>query len=446
MHGFKDDSSFQKRLAVLCPTLRLLSPRRCPAVLLITLLLMWGIALVEARADAPDSMGDETPEHVALRHKGTPKTVTKRLLSEDWGLRLYGYVDGSYTQNFNNPSNNINQLRIYDVNSNQFRPNLAQFVLEKEAKADGNWNDRTGFRVKFNAGRDSDFIGGVGLSTWADFQEFYVQYVAPVGNGLTIQLGQFNTLIGYEVVESPHNPNYSRSWLFGLGQPFTTRGGRLSYDITERISLSVGAIGYINSARGNSRHDALVESALTISPFERVKLTLYGLAGPRPGATGTPGGNLLLVGGFAGYQVTDQTSLVLEAYYANQANSSRISQAGNARWNGVAGYVIHDFTRQWGVRLRAELFEDAGGYVSCEGTTAYQPRANVCFGATSTAAAPPVAQTLWEVTSTLQYKPFKSLITRLEYRYDKSNQNVFQVGSRATSYQSTLSLEAIYLF
>ena len=25
------------------------------------------------------------------------------------------------------------------------------------------------------------FIGGVDLSTWADFQELYVQYVAPVG-------------------------------------------------------------------------------------------------------------------------------------------------------------------------------------------------------------------------------------------------------------------------
>ncbi|MDF0665029.1 MAG: outer membrane beta-barrel protein [Nitrospira sp.] len=420
--------------------------RRCPAVILITLFLMWGIAFVEARADTPESEGDETLDHVALRHKGTPRAVAKRLLSEDLGLRLYGYLEGSYTQNFSNPSNNINQLRIFDVNSNQFRPNLAQFVLEREAKADGNWKDRAGFRVKFNVGRDSDFIGGVGLSTWADFQEFYVQYVAPVGKGLTIQLGQFNTLIGYEVVESPHNPNYSRSWLFGLGQPFTTRGGRLSYDITERISLSVGVIGYINSARGNSQHDSLMESALTISPFDRVKLTMYGLAGPRPGMSGTPGGDLLLVGGFASFQATDQTSFVLESYYANQANSSRISEAGNARWNGVAGYVIHDFTKQWGVRLRGELFEDAGGFVTCEGTTAYQPRANVCFGATSTSQAPPVAQTLWEVTSTLQYKPFKSLITRLEYRYDKSNQNVFQIGSRATSYQSTLSLEVIYLF
>lgn len=70
----------------------------------------------------------------------------------------------------------------------------------------------------------------------------------------------------------------------------------------------------------------------------------------------------------------------------------------------------------------------------------------MCFGATSETAAPAIAQTLWEFTGTVQYKPFASLVTRLEYRYDKSNQNVFQVGERATSYQPTLSLDVIYLF
>ena len=84
--------------------------------------------------------------------------------------------------------------------------------------------------------------------------------------------------------------------------------------------------------------------------------------------------------------------------------------------------------------------------MSCQGTTAYSPRANVCFGATSEVQARPVAQTLWEVTGTLQFKPFSSFITRLEYRYDKSNQNVFQLGDRAASYQPTLSLDVIYLF
>ena len=52
----------------------------------------------------------------------------------------------------------------------------------------------------------------------------------------------------------------------------------------------------------------------------------------------------------------------------------------------------------------------------------------------------------WGSTGTLQYKPVPSLTTRLEYRYDKSNQNVFQAGGRATSYQPTLSFEAIYAF
>jgi hypothetical protein len=370
----------------------------------------------------------------------------KRRLSESLRLDFYGYIEGSYTQNFNNPSSRINQLRIFDVNSNQFRPNVAQVVLEREAKAEGSGLDRLGFHVKFNAGRDSDFIGGVNLSTWADLQEFYVQYIAPVGRGLNLQVGQINSLVGYEVVESPRNANYSRSWLFGLGQPFTTRGVRASYEFSKQVSLSVGAITFINSARADTRHDPLVEYALAVSPSEKVKLTLYGLAGPRDGLSGTTGGTVMLMGGFMSWQVSEQTSAVVEAYYANQSNSSTISSGRNARWDGVAAYLIHDFTKEWGIRLRGEMFEDAGGFVACQGTTDYQPRANVCFGATSIASAPATAQTLWEVTSTLQYKPFASLMTRLECRYDKSNQNVFQVGGRATSYQPTLSLDVVYLF
>src|SRR5206468_12721987 len=42
-------------------------------------------------------------------------------------------------------------------------------------------------------------------------------------------------------------------------------------------------------------------------------------------------------------------------------------------------------------------------------------------------------RTLWEFTWTLQFKPVPFLMTRLEYRYDKSDKNVFQVGGRPTS-------------
>src|SRR4030095_14283658 len=113
------------------------------------------------RADEPPGPVAREFEHVALRLKAAEKAVEKRVLSEELRLQFYGYLEGSYTQNFNNPSNRINELRIFDVNSNQFRPNLAQDVLEREAKTEGVDWDRFGFHVKFNAGRDSDFIGGV---------------------------------------------------------------------------------------------------------------------------------------------------------------------------------------------------------------------------------------------------------------------------------------------
>ena len=400
-----------------------------------------------------DAFAEDEPttpiEHLAnldLRLRAAEKAVEKRLLSESLRVHFYGYLDASYTQNFNTPSNRINDLRIFDVNSNQSRFNVGQVVLTRDAQAGGDQLDRMGFKLKFNAGRDSDFIGGNNIGPWADFQEYYIQYLAPVGSGLDLKLGQISSIVGYEVVESPRNANYSRSWLFGLGQPFTTRGVRASYEFNKQVSLSVGVIGYINSARGNTQDDPLVEYALGLAPSETIKLTWYGLAGPRIGPSGTPGGNLFLTGGYFSLQVSDQTSAVIESYYANQANSSTISSGKNARWDGAAAYLIHDFTKEWGVRLRGEIFEDPGGFVACQGTTAYQPRANVCFGATSSAPPPAIAQTLWEITSTLQYKPITTLTTRLEYRYDKSNQNVFQVGGRPTSYQPTLSLEVIYLF
>ena len=61
---------------------------------------------------------------------------------------------------------------------------------------------------------------------------------------------------------------------------------------------------------------------------------------------------MFLTGGYLSLQISEHTSAVIESYYANQSNSSTISQGQNARWDGVAAYLIHDITKEWGVRLR----------------------------------------------------------------------------------------------
>jgi len=405
------------------------------------------------------------PGKVGALEKAVEKAIKRRSLSETLDLHLYGFVDVSYTQNFGNPASGTNSLRIFDVDSDSFRVHMAQIVLEKQGKTGGELIDHAGFRVKLDFGEDSQFTGGSDFGDEVDFQEVYAQFVVPYEKGVDIRMGRQNTLIGFEVIESPYNPNFSRSWLFGLGEPFTTTGIRAAYDFTDDISFAIGGISSFTQATGDTNGTPSIETALSWNLTERISATgffFWGAEGPRNAKVDQ---DILLSGGIFNFQATDQTSFILEAYYANQANVSTLSGAGNGRWNGVAAYAIHDFTDQWGLRVRGELFEDAGGTRTCLGTLD-PPRANVCFGATGsgtatvpttsggtatavTAATPgsfPTAQTMWETTITLLYKPVPSMMTRLEYRYDKSNKNTFQIGDRPASFQNTLAFEAIYLF
>ena len=99
-----DVPCFQRCLIFFLPTSRLLSPYCGLHIVLRVVRLPGGLCQsVTPWPNRPPDTASQDLEHVALRHKGSPKTVEKRLLSEEWGLRFYGYLDGSYTQNFNNP-------------------------------------------------------------------------------------------------------------------------------------------------------------------------------------------------------------------------------------------------------------------------------------------------------------------------------------------------------
>ena len=364
-------------------------------------------------------------------------SVTQSAVLTKEDFNLYGYVDLSYTQNFKNPSGNVNQNRVFDVDSNSFRVQLAQIVLEKEAKYGGALAEAAGFRVKLNFGEDAEFTGGSAGGDDVDFQEIYAQFIAPFGNGIDLRFGRMNTLIGYEVIEAPYNPNFSRSWLFGFGQPFTTTGARGSYAFTDQVAFSIGVINDFKGSISDDNNTKGVESALFLAPTDWLGLSAYGYFSANEAAVGADAGRLL-GGGIIDIQAMEDTKIVLEAYYANQENA--FANGSNARWNGFAGYIIHDFTDQWGIRFRGEIFEDAQGFASCFGTGTKGGKPGSCAGGAG------AGQTLWETTYTLQYKPVPSLMTRLEYRYDKSDHKTFLKGTKAVDNQQTLALEVVYLF
>ncbi|MEK7763800.1 MAG: outer membrane beta-barrel protein [Nitrospirota bacterium] len=407
------------------------------------------------------------------------------------GFKISGAVEASYTQNFNNPNTNVNQLRIFDTQANSFVPQVAQIVFEKTAVASGSTADRVGFRARLNFGAQSrfsrartNFQPGTDNNE-LDFQELYAEYIAPVGNGLKIQAGKINTLIGYEGINSWENPNFSRSFMFGLSQAFTTTGIRFTYPINSWATAAIGLINGWDNIEDNNRGKSF-EWKVDLTPHEKFGIAFFGSYGAEQsngnanlavagagtcaplGATGAgcdPSGKRTVVGSIITIKPTANDTLIIEPYYGNEGNASGVSASQNARWNGLITYFIHDFNDQqqphaFSLRARGEIWEDAGGVRACAGGINFNGGTNTCansgtgqaFGI-GTGIQPAIggqalgtAQTLWEGTVTLQYKPAPSLITRAEFRYDKSNKNNFLQGNQAVNNQQTLAFSVVYLF
>ena len=406
------------------------------------------------------------------------------------GLKISGATDVTYTQNFNNPSNNVNNLRIFDTAANSFQPQVAQIVIEKPATA-GSAMDRVGFRARLSYGAQARFSRartnyqpGTDANEF-DPQEIYGEYLAPIGNGLKIQVGKIHTLVGLEQINGWDNYNISRTWMFGLSQAFTTTGIRFTYPITTWATAALGLVNGWDNIEDNNRGKTF-EWGLFLTPHDRFSATFYGTYGAEQGNGNNIGGNAVaggcvsgttgcdpsakrtVVGAILTAKVTNSDTLVFEPYYANEGNASGFSGSHNARWNGLGSYWIHDFNDQnqpnaFSYRLRGEIWEDAGGARSCAGGSNFNGATNVCAtpgtpattpngffpganGGFNSATGGGLVQTLWEVTNTLQYKPAPSLITRVEVRHDHSNKQPFLNGTVATNNQTTLGFQVIYLF
>jgi len=188
----------------------------CCAVLL--------LATVPASAFAQKSVAD------VLGRPATPDGQPKTYLEE---LMLFGYLENSYVWNLGKPGHgDVNELRFYD-HDNEYTFN----AIELSVKKDPSERYRLGYGVVVTGGVDSQKNHSLGIfrdrddqsplfrnTDKVDLPEAYASYVVPVGNGLTVKAGKWATLIGYEVYESPKNLNFSRSFLYTVGTPYTHTG------------------------------------------------------------------------------------------------------------------------------------------------------------------------------------------------------------------------------
>ncbi len=310
---------------------------------------------------------------------------------------ISGYADVSAQWN---PGNNVAMIPLdFGSKKDGFNVNSALVSLEKPL-AEGEWS--AGYRVDLQFGPDTDSVtvGGAPGAASENLRQAYVALRAPVGNGLDLKVGRFDTIIGYESADGYKNPNYTRSYGWGI-EPTEHTGVLATYQALDSLSLNLGianttATGPIN-ARGFGASDS-------------EKTYMASVAFTAPDSMGALAGSALYAGvidgiGTAGSLASDQTSYYVGATIATPVEGLRlgvafdfaddISPAGDA-WT-AAIYASFKATDKLGLHLRAERATfDAGGPAGPAGDA-------------------------YAFTGTVQYDLWENVISRLEARWDSGS-------------------------
>lgn len=173
-------------------------------------------------------------------------------------------------------------------------------------------------------------------------QNLYTSYAFTERFSMTA--GYMGTFIGYEVIASTGNFNYSTSYLFTNG-PFQNAGIKANYVFSPKVALMAGLFNDWNVYKdfnGVSHFGA----QLTLAPLTGWTANLSVLTGKSAGAAGE--GSIYDI--TTAYQVTEKVKLGLNAADYSISND-------NGGYSGAAVYLQNAFTAAFSLGLRGEYFK-----------------------------------------------------------------------------------------
>jgi TolA-binding protein len=335
---------------------------------------------------------------------------------------ISGTVDGYYGYNFNRPVGRINLLRAYDVSSNSF--SLNQAVVSVERAPDVDAGRRFGMRLDLMYGQATETVQGNAANeprpqVYRPLWQVYGTYVAPVGNGLTLDFGKFAGNLGYETNFTKDNFNYSRAYFFNF-LPFYHYGLRAKYPVNDKFAVMYHLMNGVQQSEDFNKFKSQ-QVSLILTPNKKVTWQVNYYVGreqrdlasqlnptfanlpTQPGLSTDvirpePRGRFHVLDTYVTWLVTDKLTLAAEADYV----INRVQEFSTpSRVTGGAAYARYQFTPKFALAGRAEYLSDRGGLFSG------------------------VTQALKETTLTGDYKLADGFLMRGEWRRDFSNRPFF---------------------
>jgi hypothetical protein len=325
---------------------------------------------------------------------------------------LSGYVDTSANWDFGDGTGAI-PGRSFDGASKQdgFNLNVVNITLQGGSGEEGEW--KGGYKTELLFGTDANLYGTT--STGANdsdvaIKQAYVETVAPIGNGLTMKLGVFDTLVGYEVFGSRDNPNYSRAYSYFM-QPFAQTGVLFSYPLNDVATLSLAAANTWNT-RINARG---TDFPTRVSQDQKTYLGALALTAPEELGV-MKGANLTMAfsdGIDSSTEIEDVTSLYIGGSTPTPLENLRVGFAVDYR-------ALTPMDRSDDQKTKV-----AGLYASLQATEkmSFHARSEWAKGKAGTFGTAKLEtgddEEFYALTLTGQYDLWQDVLSRVEMRYDQ---------------------------
>jgi len=307
-------------------------------------------------ASLQETPPDRAPLMAGLDYLGVAKTL------DSLGINIYGYVQAGYYHDFGRGNNELGNAGIpfLSKGSQHFLMNGIDLNVERVIA------DRTKFdiggRVEVLFGTDGKYMHSNGINFYGDnavgpdadpddYQFTVVQAYAdvslPVGNGLLLRVGKFNTFLGYETTYPVTAPFYSHSYNFSF-LPFTHTGIALDYNFSDELGAGLYVVRGYDQASKDVNDTLSYGAQLRYAPkaIEGLSTYLNVYAGPE----GSSNGRWIQVyNAIASYKVNDALTVAAEFTYGNTdlpgyTGFSAFSTTSD-RYDGVlyASYIFNKY-------------------------------------------------------------------------------------------------------
>ncbi len=346
------------------------------------------------------------------------------------GLFFDTWIAQGFTGNADSPVDRFNGPMTFNDRSNEYQMNQLYLSFGRAVNTNGSAWD-VGGRIDLLYGSDYFFTTAAGLETRGDgtpkwnsgngprgggaaiyglaMPQVYAEVFAPIGNGLTVKMGHFYTILGYESVMAPENFFYSHSYSMQYGEPFTHTGALASYSTSSQLTFHAGFTRGWDNWEDTTETYGFLGGVTWTSCNERSSIA-FALHTGNEDAAGV--NNRTTYSLVLSRQVTERLTYILQHDLGVENDSAVVGVTPvDGNWYSINQYLIYQLNNTTSIGLRGEWFRDV------HSTQVFNAPANLVQGSD-----------FYQLTLGMNWKPNQHVVLRPEVRWDYSDLNVPLMG------------------